>query len=46
MRLIFPRINGPNSPFAFDSLPKHDMSFEASKASVLTLKYRKEINLK
>ena len=46
MRLIFPRINGPNNPFAFDSLPKHGMSFEASKASVLKLKYRKEINLK
>ena len=46
MRLISPRINGPNNPFAFDSLPKHGMSFEASKASVLKLKYRKEINLK
>ena len=37
---------GDTNRFAFDSLPKHGMSFEASKASVPKLKYRKEINLK
>lgn len=37
---------GDINPFVFDSLPKHGMSFEASKASVPKLKYRKEINLK